>query len=140
MTPRATWMLIALIGCEGASAQPPASQKEQSCVEYRGRLEAPPASHSKDVQPPSVVELDYPDLGATTPAHYPWPMRLDVLVDAAGKVRRVCTSHEDGEEVLATFGAAFARSTFRPARLRGQPVAFEMPMTIHLPELEKALK
>src|SRR5262245_52845702 len=102
-------------------------------------MDAAPAPQSKEVQPPSVIKLEYPDLGGTTPAHYPWPMRMDVLVDATGKVRRVCTPHGQGG-VLAIFGEAFSRSTFRPARLRGQPVAFEIPMTIRLPELEQARK
>jgi hypothetical protein len=93
--------------------------------------------HSNDVRPPSVVKLDYPDLGGTTPAHYPWPLHLEVLIDARGEVRRVCTRQP---AALDAFGEALAKSRFRPARLRGKPVPYETEMTIRLPELEKARK
>jgi hypothetical protein len=119
----------------GASSEVPTKPEQRSCVEYGGRLDATPVPHSKDVQPPSIIKLEYPDLAGTTPAHYSWPMRLDVLVDATGRVRRVCARKPD-EGPLAVFGEAVSKSQFRPARLRGQSVAYETTVTIQFPGVE----
>jgi hypothetical protein len=129
-------LVIALVG-RIAVAEAPASPAERSCTEFGGRLQAAPVPLSSDVRPPSVIRLEYPDLGGTTPAHYAWPMQMDVLVDAKGQVRRVCTRQP---AALGPFGEALSKSLFRPAGLRGQEVAYEFTMTIRLPELEKARK
>lgn len=110
---------------------PPAGKQVVRSQDPPGASKVPePLRVGGEVRPPIVVKCPALDLGGHTPAHYRYPLQVEVTVDEQGAVLSVGNpgNQRDFDAILKSI----RQCHFKPGSFRGRPVATVGMLSIKL--------